>query len=232
MTSPPGTAGAASAAAPELAFAVTGAEGERFAALPTLGFQTEISRTGGGPVASVALTCVVRIDVARRRHEPDAHRALTELFGLPEQWGRTMGPLVWARTTLHVPAFDDRTSVRIPVECSYDTELAVTKYQRAVRDGDVPLDFLFSGTVFHQAPGGGLRASMISWSHDVRYALPAEVWHRLTDRYHGGGAWLRLSGRTHDRLDDYRARRVLGTPEDAVRDLLDRALHQTGTSCP
>ncbi|MXM65382.1 hypothetical protein GR925_18495 [Streptomyces sp. HUCO-GS316] len=230
MTAPPALS---APAAPDLAFAVTGAEEERFAALPTLRFGLDITRTGGGPVSSVALTAVLRIDVARRRYGPDAEEALRELFGAPEQWATGMRPLTWTRTTVHVPAFDERTTVQIPVECSYDTELAVTKYLRAVGDGDVPLDFLFSGTVFHRAPGsGGLTASRISWTDgDSRYALPAALWHSLTDRYHAGSPWLRLSRETYDRLDAYRARHVLGTPDDAVRALLDgAALHHSGTT--
>ncbi|GAA3795542.1 DUF6084 family protein [Streptomyces phyllanthi] len=229
MTAPPAPS---APVAPVLAFAVTGAEEERFAALPTLRFRLEIARTGGSPVGSIALTTAVRIDVARRRYAREARVALAELFGAPEQWASSMRPLTWARTTIHVPAFDDRTMVEIPVECSYDTELAVTKYLRAVGDGDVPLDFLFSGTVFHRVPGGrGLAASRISWADgDTRYALPAGLWHSLTDRYHAGSPWLRLSRETYDRLDAYRVRHVLGSPDDAVRALLDSAsLHHSGT---
>lgn len=217
---------------PDLAFAVTGVEQERFAALPTLRFGLEIARTDGAPVSSIALTAVVRIDVTRRRYGPEAQDALCELFGAPEQWATGMRPLTWARTTVNVPAFDERTTVGIPVECSYDTELAVTKYLRAVGDGEVPLDFLFSGTVFRRGPDGrGLVASRISWSEgDARYALPAALWHDLTDRYHAGSPWLRLSRQTYDRLDAYRARHVLGSPDDAVRVLLDgAALHHSGT---
>lgn len=214
---------------PDLSFAVTGAEEERFAALPTLRFRLEITSTGAGPISSIALTTAVRIDVARRRYQPHAHRALTELFGVPEQWGSTMHPLTWTRTTVHVPAFDGRTRVDLPVECSYDTELAMTKYLRAVDEGDVPLDFLFSGTVFHQAPGGGMLAGRIPWSREASYPLPAALWHGLTDRYHPGGPWLRLSRDTYERLDAYRAGRVLGTPDDAVRALLDTTLQHPGT---
>jgi hypothetical protein len=219
--------------APDLAFAVTGVAPERFAAVPTLRFDLDVTRTGGTPVASIALTAVVRIDVARRRYGPGVQGALGELFGAPEQWATSMRPLVWARTTVHVPAFDERTTVALPVECPYDTELAVTKYLRAVGDGDVPLDFLFSGTVFHRAPDGrGLCASRISWSDgDTRHQLPAGLWQSLTDRYHAGSPWLRLSRATYDRLDAYRARGVLGSPDDAVRALLDHAdLHHSGTS--
>ncbi|WP_128376212.1 DUF6084 family protein [Streptomyces cavernae] len=219
---------------PDLTFTVTGAEEQRFAALPTLRFGLEIARTGGTPVSSISLTAVVRIDVTRRRYAPEAREALAELFGAPEQWATGMRPLTWARTTVQVPAFDERTTVGIPVDCSYDTELAVVKYLRAVGDGEVPLDFLFSGTVFHPGPGGrGLVAARVSWTDgDARYALPAALWHDLTDRYHAGSPWLRLSRETYDRLDAYRARHVLGSPDDAVRALLDgAALHHSGTSC-
>ncbi|MFH8803369.1 DUF6084 family protein [Streptomyces sp. NPDC017936] len=230
MTAPPKPS---AAVAPDLAFAVTAAQEERFAALPTLRFRLEIVRNGGSPVGSIALNTVVRIDVARRRYGPRARAALTELFGAPEQWANGMRPLTWARSTVHVPAFDDRTTVEIPVECPYDTELAVVKYLRAVGgDGDVPLDFLFSGTVFHRLPGTpGLAASRIPWSDgDVRFGMPAALWHSLTDRYHAGSPWLRLSRETYDRLDAYRARHVFGTPDDAVRALLDGvAHHHSGT---
>lgn len=214
-------------AVPALAFAVTGAEPERFAAVPTLRFGLEITRTGGGPVRSVSLTTAIRIDVTRRRYDDRARRALAELFGLPEQWATTLRPLSWTRTTVVVPPFDDTTAVGLPVPCAHDTELAVTTYLRAVRDGEVPLDFLFSGTVFFQAPDGRLRTAQISWAEDAAYRLPATLWHDLVDRYSAGGPWLRLSRKTHDRLDAYRARQVLGTWDDAVGHLLDRAESRT-----
>jgi hypothetical protein len=207
---------------PDLTFAVTGAEPERFAALPTLRFRLEITRSGGGPVRSVSLTTAIRIDVARRRYGPEARRGLAELFGAPERWGSTMRPLVWTQTTVVVPPFDTSTTTDVTVPCGYDTELAVTKYLRAVRDGDVPLDFLFSGTVFFQGPEGLLRTARISWAKDTTYRLPAAMWHELTDRYCAGSPWLRLSRETYERLDDHRARHVLGSLDDAVRDLLDR----------
>ncbi|WP_222108229.1 DUF6084 family protein [Streptomyces sp. SAJ15] len=211
------------AAAPDLTFAVTGVAAERFAALPTLRFGVEIARGGGGPVSSITLTTAIRIDVARRRYDAAARRALTELFGVPERWGGSLHPLAWTRTTTQVPAFADRTTTELTVECGYDTELAVTKYLRAVRDGEVPLDFLFSGTVFFRSPEGLLRTARISWSKDASFPLPAALWHELTDRYSAGGTWLRLSRETFDRLDDHRARQVLGSPDAAVRHLLDHS---------
>ncbi|MGP3953321.1 DUF6084 family protein [Streptomyces sp. 7N604] len=217
---------AARHAIPDLAFAITGVEPERYAAVPTLRFRLEITRAGGGPVDSVSLTTAILIDAARRRYGPEARRALTELFGEPQRWGSTMRPLHWARTTVVVPPFDRGTAVDITVPCPYDIELGVTKYLRAVRDGDVPLNFLFGGTVFFRAAEGPLRTAQISWTKDTAYGLPADLWHELIDRYFGGSPWLRLSRETYDRLDAFRAREVLGGWDDTIRGLLERAALQ------
>ncbi|GAA2392203.1 DUF6084 family protein [Streptomyces glaucosporus] len=208
---------------PSLSFAVTGARPERFAAVPTLRFDLGITRTGGGPVRSVSLAASVRIDVARRRYDDRTRHALAGLFGAPERWGTTLRPLAWTRTTVVVPPFTDATAVTLTVPCPGDAELAVTKYLYAVRDGEVPLDFLFSGTVFFQAPDGRLSTAQISWAEDARYRLPAGLWHDLIDRYYAGSPWLRLSRDTYERLDAYRLRQVFGTWDDTVGSLLDRA---------
>ncbi|MEV6317765.1 DUF6084 family protein [Streptomyces sp. NPDC051776] len=210
-------------AIPDLVFTVTGVEPERFAAVPTLTFGLEIGRAGGGPVRSVTLTTAIRIDVARRRYDAAEQRALAELFGEPQRWGSTVRPLSWTQVTVVVPPFDESTTVALSVPCTYDTELAVTKYLRAVRDGDVPLDFLFNGTIFYEAPGGGLRTAQISWNSDARYRMPGGLWHELTDRYFDGSPWLRLSRETYDRLDAYRTREVRMGWDDTVRSLLDAA---------
>jgi Family of unknown function (DUF6084) len=214
---------AARHAVPDLTFEVTGAEPLRFAAVPTVLFRLAIARSGGGPIRSVNLTTAIQIAVARRRYDRRAQRALAELFGEPERWGTTLRPLAWTRATLVVPPFEDGAEVDLAVPCTCDVELAVHKYFHAVRDGDVPLDFLFSGTVFHAAADGRLQTAQISWAKDTSYRLPAGLWHELMDRYFGGGSWLRLSGDSYDRLSAYRTRHALGGWDDTVRRLLDRA---------
>ncbi|MEU6084822.1 DUF6084 family protein [Streptomyces sp. NPDC047108] len=216
-------------AIPDLVFTVTGVEPERFASVPTLRFGLEIRRAGGGPVRSVSLTTAVRIDVARRRYDAAEQRALAELFGEPQRWGSTVRPLSWTQVTVVVPPFDESTTVGLHVPCTYDTELAVTKYLRAVRDGDVPLDFLFNGTIFYEAPDGGMRTAQISWNSDAAFRLPAGLWHELIDRYFDGSPWLRLSRETYDRLDAYRAGGVHVGWDATVRSLLDAAPHGAGS---
>ena len=49
------------------------------------------------------------------------------------------------------------------MSCSYDFNLAATKYFAALEGGDLPLCFLFSGTIFHEAGDGALQVAQISW---------------------------------------------------------------------
>jgi hypothetical protein len=220
---PGDSGGAAAQASPDLGFTVALAEPVPFAAVPTLMFRVAITRSGGGPVRSVNLTTGIRIAATRRRYDTVPHSAMAELFGAPEKWGTNLRPLAWTQITTVVPPFDDSITVDLPVPCSTDAELAITKYFHAVRDGDVPLDFLFSGTIFHTAPDGALRTAQISWAKDTTYQLSAQLWHGLIDRYYGGSTWLRLSKDAHDRLSAYRARQVLPGWDETVHSLLDRA---------
>src|SRR6476619_2109702 len=118
----------AGAQAPELSFAVTGAEPERHSAAPALNFAVTVERAGGGPVRSVLLDVQVQI-AARRRGYGEAEQAwLVELFGTPDRWATTLRTLLWTRTTLVVPPFTDRAELTLPIACSYDLEASAAGY--------------------------------------------------------------------------------------------------------
>ncbi len=210
-------------APPALEFRVAEVAPQEYAALPTLLLTLEVVRTGGAPVRALSLTTAVRLDPARAQPPPAAREALRELFGPPREWARAMRPLPWLRATAQVPAFGDRALVTVALPCGTEEELAVTKYLRAVREGGVPLDLLFNGTVFHTAPGGGLRATALPATAQAAHDMPAALWHDLVARYHQGSPWLRVPHETWQRLDAYRVHRVLGSTGDALRDLLDRS---------
>ncbi|GAA3379056.1 DUF6084 family protein [Streptomyces sannanensis] len=204
---------------PELAFTVTAVRPARLTAVPTLEFGLAVTREGGGPVRSVLLTTLIRIAPARRRYDHVHRLRLAELFGTPDRWAETLRPLVWTRLTTVVPPFDDRTEVTLAVPCTTDIQLAVAKYFRAVDHGEVPLDFLFSGTVFHSAPGSGLNTAQISWDSHTDFDLPAALWREATGRT----GWIPLSADSYDRLDDFRARHTLSSWDETANALLDRA---------
>ena len=107
--------------------------------------------------------------------------------------------------------------------CSYDFSLAATKYFDALEEGEMPLCFLFSGTIFHEAADGALQVAQISWEKEAYFRLPAATWRGLMDAYYPNTAWLCLRKDVFDRLDHYRSRQGLPTWEQAMERLLSAA---------
>ena len=204
---------------PELQFAVDDAQPVRYAAAPTVGFTLRVS--SDRPVRSLALNVQIRIAPARRRYSDRDRERLVELFGPPERWGETLRTFRWDQQTTLVPPFETTTSVELMVPCTYDLELASAKYFYALDDGEVPLEFLFSGTSFFTGERGALQTAQIPWEAEAAYRMPARVWREAMELHFPGSAWLRVRGDVFDRLVAYKARRALPTWEAAVTDLLD-----------
>jgi len=212
---------AATGVVPELSFAVEGAAPVEHAAVPTLCFALRVSAPEGRAIRSVLLDTQIQIASRRRRYDAAAEERLFELFGAPAGWGSTLRTLPWTRTTSVVPPFTGSTVVDVLVPCSYDLHVVASRYFDALRDGDVPLEFLFSGTVFADGPTGGLQATRISWESDAEFRFPVQVWKATMERYFGATAWLRLDKRAFDRLTAYKSRHALATWEDTIDALLE-----------
>ncbi len=208
---------------PELAFTVLDAARVEYAAAPTLAFSLRIDCAGGHQVRSVLLDTQLQIGARRRHYDESMHERLFELFGPPAAWGSTLRTLLWTRTSLSVPAFKGSTVVELPVPCSYDMEVLASKYLDALPDGEVPLEFLFSGTLFYAGEGGALRIAHIPWEKEAEHRMPIAVWKEMMDRYFPGSAWLRLPRDSFDRLYAYRARNAHLTWESALEALLSSA---------
>ena len=188
-----------------------------------LAFAVRVDSLGGQPIRSVLLDAQVQIAARRRPYASGTHERLFELFGPVKDWGSTLRTLLWTRTTLVVPPFSQSTVVELPVHCSYDIEVAASRYLDALEDGIVPLEFLFSGTVFYAAANGGLQAARISWEQDAEYRLPVRVWRETMEHHFHGSAWVRLRKDTFDRLYAYKSGRALASLEDAIDSLLSDA---------
>jgi hypothetical protein len=208
------------ATVPELAFSVLDAARVEHAAAPTIAFSVRVQATGGQAIRSVLLDTQLGIAARRRRHDPESHERLFELFGPVKDWGSTLRTLLWTRITTVVPPFTGSTVVELPVACSYDMEVAATKYFDALGDGDVPLELLFSGTVFYAGPAGQLQAARISWEQEAEYLLPVRVWRETMEHHFPGTAWLRLGKESFDRLAAYKAGRALPTWDAVVDELI------------
>lgn len=205
---------------PELHFQIEGAEVLEYAAAPTLLFRLAIASTGDEPIRSILLNTQVRILPDRRGYAAPEQRRLVELFGDAARWGDTLRSTLWTHTVVQVPAFIGVTSVGLPVPCTYDFEVASAKYFHALDDGEVPLEFLFSGSIFYRNSDGVLQIAQIPWEHEARFRLPVRLWRRMMEHYFPNSAWLRLRRDTFDRLYAFKAARSLASWEDALEALL------------
>ena len=215
----PGPAGAG--AVPELAFTVLGCEPLHHAAAPTLRFSLAVD-AGGASVRSVMLEVQIRLAATQRGYSEAEQAQLGDLFGAPHRWGDTLRGLLWTHGTVVVPPFEGATVVDLLVPCTYDFEVAAAKYLAGVRDGDIPLDLLFSGAVFH-TEDGRLQVGRIAWDRECDFMLPVALWREAMDRHFPGAGWIRIRRDTLDDLQRYKAVRALPTWDDALETLLKEA---------
>ena len=205
---------------PDLDFKVEGAEVLEFAAVPSLLFKLRIENLEEEPIRSVALNTQIRIAATQRPYERAEQERLLELFGEPSRWKDTLRSLLWTHTVLQVPPFSGSTVADMPVPCTYDLEVVGAKYFYALEAGEVPLEFLFSGTVFYAGEGGRLQVERISWEKEAQFRLPVRLWKEMIEHYFPNSAWIRLRRDAFDRLYDYKIRKGLPTWEAAVEALL------------
>jgi len=203
----------------DLTFQVTGARAEPYAAVPTIVFQMRIEEVSGQRIHAVALRCQVQIQPNRRSHSGAEQRKLLEMFGEPARWGDTLKPLHWTTLSLMVPGFQGAVTVDLPMTCTYDFEVAAAKYFAGLDDGEIPLLFLFSGTVF--TPGAsGFMVERVPWEKEAAFRLPVRVWREVMDHYFPNGAWIRVQRESLEALQRFKAERALPTWDDTVAALL------------
>jgi hypothetical protein len=209
---------------PDLQFAVETAAPQLFAAAPLLVFKLRVTEPphAGAPTEfhSVALQCQIRIEPTRRRYDPAEQSKLFEVFGPPSQWGQSLRSMLWTHAQAVVGPFSGSTTVDLPVPCSYDFNLAATKYFHALEGDEVPLCLLFSGTMFYAGDGGALQVAQISWERETTFRLSVQVWQEMMEHYYPNSAWLRVPRDIFDRLYQYRIRQGLPTWDQALERLL------------
>jgi hypothetical protein len=214
---------------PDLSFQVERAEAARFTAAPLLLFKLRIDQPAPTvPIHAIALACQVRIEPAKRRYCAPEQERLLDLFDTPDRWGQTLRPMLWTHTSALVGPFTDRIVVDLPVPCTFDFNVAATKFFHALEDGEVPLSLLFSGTVFHEVEDAGLQVARIPWEKEAVFRLPVGVWKEMMEWYYPNSAWLCLRKDVFDRLHQYKSRNCLPTWEQALESLLP-ALEKRGT---
>ena len=206
---------------PDLNFQVEGVEAVAHAAAPLLSFKLRVTNAEPDePIHTVALRCQIQIEATRRRYNEREQERLLDLFGEPERWGQTLRTMLWTHASIVVTPFQGSALVELPVTCTFDFNVAATKYFAGLEDGEVPLLMLFSGTVFYEAADGTLQVSQISWDKEAKYQLPVSVWQEMMNFYYPNSAWLSLRRDVFDRLNQYKMQRGIPTWEQALERLL------------
>jgi hypothetical protein len=203
---------------PRLGFAVESAHAVEYSAAPAVAFTVAVDCDK--PVRSLSLNAQVRIVPTRRAYDAAAAERLVELFGTPDRWSDTLRGFLWVNATVVVPAFTGSGRATLTVPCTYDLDVAATKYFHALRDGEVPLEFLFSGTAFYLGDGGALRTVQVPWDCEAQFRLPVSVWREAIDNHFPNAAWVRVHRDVFDRLAAYKARRTLPTWDAVIEELL------------
>ncbi len=206
---------------PDLDFQVESVEAVPFAVAPLLNFKLRVDNSNPDEwIQTVALRCQIQIEPTRRHYNGEEQEKMLDLFGEPERWGQTLKTMLWTHASTVVSPFQNTTTVDLPVNCTFDFNVAGTKYFAGLAGGEIPLLLLFSGTVFYEAEDGAIQIAQISWSKETKFSLPVSVWQEMMEHYYPNSAWLILQRDAFERLQKYKMQRGIPTFEQALESLL------------
>jgi hypothetical protein len=209
---------------PDLNFHVSGVEPVECGMVPLLHFKLNIETAAPQALVQALLLQVqIQIQSPQRSYTAVEKERLVELFGTPERWGQTLRNRLWTHAHVNTGAFQGRAELTLPVLCTYDLNLAATKYFYALEEGDVSLLFLFSGSVFYPAADGRLQVERIPWNKECVYRMPVSAWAGLMESHYPNSAWLYLRRDVFDRLYTFKRQRGLSSWEEALEQLLRSA---------
>jgi hypothetical protein len=206
---------------PELSFEVIGAEAVAYSATPLLAFKLRITNADPNElVQSVALRCQLQIEATHRKYGAQEQERLLDLFGAPERWSRTLRAMLWTHASINVPPFQGDIVVDLPVACTFDFNVAAAKYFAGLDDGEVPLNLMFSGTIFYESGDDGLQIEQIPWDREAKFRLPVRVWKEMIDIYYPNSAWLCLRRDVFEKLSQYKMDRGIPTWEETIESII------------
>ncbi len=204
---------------PDLKFRVESASAIGRAAVPMINFRIRVMNGGLEPVRVAAVVCRIEIDTPRRSPTAEDRERLHDLFGESSRWAESGDTLLWTSATMVVPAFSETTACDLLAPCSFDFNVAATKYFYGLQQGAAPLRFHFSGQVVFENSHGGLESAALA-QEQASYLLPLSAWSDLMDHFYPSSVWLRLPRETFERLYRYKTDRAIPTWEDVFDDIL------------
>jgi Family of unknown function (DUF6084) len=209
---------------PNLDFQIIGVEAATRGVTPLLQFKLKISALPQAQsIEALLLNAQIQLQCPQRNYSPAEKEKLVELFGTPERWGQTLRNRLWAHSNTTVGAFSGTTETCLTVPCTFDLNIASTKYFYALEQGEVGLLFLFSGSVFYLNADGHLQVERVPWTREAVYRLPVQQWQELMEQHFPNSAWLALRRDVFDQLYQYKRRQGLANWEQTIESLLSHA---------
>lgn len=206
---------------PDLNFKVESVEAIAYSVSPLLNFKVSVTNADAAEaIQSVMLRCQIQIETTRRQYNPDEQAKLLDLYGEPSRWGQTLKTLLWTHSNVVVQQFTGSTVIDLPVVCTFDFNVATTKYFNGLEGGEIPLCLLFSGTAFYYDENGALQVGQISWEKEANYRLPIGVWKQMMDMYYPNSVWLNIRRDVFENLQDFKMRQSIPSWEQALESLL------------
>ena len=206
----------------ELEFTVSEIVPDAYAATPQLLARLHISESTGAVIHAIALRCQVRILAQRRTYTAEEESGLLDLFGPRARWPSTLRPFMWLQCSTMVQGFTDGTDVDLVLPCTFDFDVTASKYLHALREKSIPIELLFSGTVFTRG-ANGFGVEQVPWNLEATYQFPVIVWRELIDQYFPNTGWIRVNRDVMDELSHYRSALGLASWEATFEALLAKA---------
>lgn len=207
---------------PDLDFQVTGTDASARGLAPLLVFKLAIrNQPETEAIEAVMLHAQVQIQSPQRSYNAGEKEKLIELFGTPERWGQTLRNHLWGHSNAAVSAFTGATETRLLMPCTFDLNVLATKYFEALEGGDIPLLFLFSGTIFYRAAGGQLQVQQIAWNKECAFRMALPVWKNLMDRHFPNSAWVSVHRSVFEQLCAFKRERGFTSWDETMSFLLD-----------
>lgn len=206
---------------PDLDFKVLGVEPANRGVVPLIQFKVEVTnQPPTETIQNIILQAQIQIQAPQRSYNEREKEKLNDLFGTPDRWGQTLRTRLWTFASTTIRPFTGRTEAILAVPCTFDLNIAGTKYFYALEDGEVPLLFLFSGTIFYRAQDDRLQIQQISWNKESVYRMPIRTWRELMDYHYPNSAFISLDRGLFDRLRELKTREGLASWEEVMERLL------------
>lgn len=206
---------------PELEFKVTDVETASCGLVPLLRFNLNITnQQQTEKIHTIMLHTQIQIQSSQRPYSDEEKEKLVELFGGMEQQGRLLRNRLWGHSETTVRGFSGSTDATMPMPCTFDLNVAATKYFHALDGGEVPLQFTFTGTVFFEGEDGRLEVQEIPWNTTCVYRMPVAVWQKMMDHHFPNTAWLYLQRDVFEKLYTFKRNTGCNSWEDTIACLL------------